>query len=99
LRATVWSRLAGLAQKAGAVLLPLGVFANTELAYFASTRVRCAIDRVIWSGSGVLCELQGYEVLIHVLKHRRAAPGATARLGIGVAPETVRIVEAQAVNQ
>jgi hypothetical protein len=99
LRATVWSRLAGLAQKAGAVLLPLGVYANTELAYFASTRVRCAIDRVVWSGSGVLCELQGYEVLVHVLKHRRAAPGATARLGIGVTPGPVQIVETEAVNQ
>jgi hypothetical protein len=98
LRATVWSRLAGLAQKAGAVLLPLGVLANTELSYFASTRVRCAIDRVVWSGSGVLCELQGYEVLIHVLKHRRAAPGATARLGIGVTPKPLRVLE-EAVNQ
>lgn len=99
LRATVWSRLAGLAQKAGALLLPLGTHANTELAYFASTRVRCAIDRVVWTGSGVLCELQGYEVLIHVLKHRRAAPGATARLGIGVTPKPREIVHTEAVNQ
>lgn len=97
LRATVWSRLAGLAQKAGAVLLPLGTHANTELAYFASTRVRCAIDRVLWSGAGVLCELQGYEVLVHVLKHKRAAPGATARLGIGVTPGPLQLLEA--VNQ
>lgn len=97
LRATVWSRLAGLAQKAGAVLLPLAGHANTELAYFASTRVRCAIDRVVWSGRGVLCELQGYEVMIHVLKHRRAAPGATARLGIGVTPKPAHLLEA--VNQ
>ncbi len=84
LRASVWSRLCGLAQKAGAVLLALGSHAGTELAYFASTRVRCAIDRVVWSGqSGVLCELAGYELCAHVLKHRRAAPGATTRLRIG----------------
>jgi hypothetical protein len=83
LRATVWSRLCGLAQKSGAVLFALGTQASTELGYFASTRVRCAIDRVIWSGkSGVLCELTGYEVNAHVLKHRRAAPGATARLAV-----------------
>lgn len=83
LRATVWSRLGGLAQKAGAVLFTLGVHANTELAYFASTRVRCAIDRVVWSGQpGVLCELAGYDVSAHVLKARRSAPGATARLHI-----------------
>ena len=83
LRATVWSRLCGLAQKAGTVVLALGCTASTELAYFASTRVRCAIDRVVWSGSaGVLCELMGYEINTHVLKHRRAVPGAIARLRI-----------------
>ncbi len=83
LRATVWSRLGGLAQKAGAVLFALGVHANVELAYFASTRVRCAIDRVVWSGeAGVLCELAGYHVSAHVLKARRSAPGATAHLHI-----------------
>jgi hypothetical protein len=84
LRATVWSRLCGLAQKAGTVLFALGMHASTELAYFASTRVRCAIDRVLWSGKGgVLRELMGYEMNAHVLKHRRAAPGAVARLRIG----------------
>ena len=79
LRATVWSRLCGLAQKSGAVLFVLGN-ANNELAYFASTRTRCAIDRVVWSGQGVLCEMGGYEINAHVVKHRRAASGATARL-------------------
>jgi hypothetical protein len=83
LRATVWSRLGALAQKAGTVLFTLGVHASTELAYFASTRVRCAIDRVVWSGEpGVLCELAGYEVSAHVLKARRSAPGATAHLHV-----------------
>src|SRR5579872_367058 len=83
LRATVWSRLCGLAQKAGAVLLTLGVHANTDLAYFASTRVRCAIEQVLWSGqSGVLSELAGYDVCAHVIKARRSAPGATARLQV-----------------
>lgn len=83
LRATVWSRLGGLAQKAGAVLFALGVHANAELAYFASTRVRCAIDRVVWSGEpGVLCELAGYDVRAYVLKARRSAPGASAHLHV-----------------
>jgi hypothetical protein len=83
LRATVWSRLGALAQKACAVVFALGTHANTELAYFASTRVRCAIDRVVWSGEpGVLCELAGYEVAAHVLKARRSASGATAHLSI-----------------
>lgn len=84
LRGTVWSRLCGLAQKAGTTLFAIGDHAGTELAYFASTRVRCAIDRVLWSGrSGVLCELTGYEMSARVIKHRRAAPGAVARLRAG----------------
>lgn len=83
LRATVWSRLCGLAQKSGTVLLALGSQAGTELAYFASTRVRCAIERVLWSGSrGLMCELAGYDVRAHVLKNRRAAPGAVAHLQV-----------------
>lgn len=83
LRATVWSRLCGLAQKAGTVLLALGTQATSELAFFASTRVRCAIERVLWAGTpGVLREIAGYDVSAHVLKHRRAAPGAIAHLRI-----------------
>jgi len=81
-RGTVWSRLGALAQKSDTLLLALGT-ASTELGYFASTRLRCAIDRVLWSeGSGVLRELCGYEVCAHVFKHRRSAPGAVAHMRI-----------------
>jgi hypothetical protein len=81
-RGTVWSRLGALAKKSDALLLALGQ-ASTELGYFASTRVRCAIDRIFWTeGSGVLRELAGYEVCTQVFKHRRSAPGAVARLRI-----------------
>ncbi len=83
LRAVVWSRLCGLAQKSGTVLFALGMKASTELAYFASTRVRCAIERVVWSNArGILGCLAGYEVSAQVIKHRRGAPGATARIRI-----------------
>jgi hypothetical protein len=86
LRGTVWSRLCGLAQKSGTLLLTLALHPSTELAYFASTRVRCAIDRVVWAeGSGLMGGLAGYEMHAHVLKHKRAAPGAVARLQIGAA--------------
>ncbi|MFN2449701.1 MAG: hypothetical protein ABR508_07905 [Candidatus Baltobacteraceae bacterium] len=85
LRATVWSRLCGLAQKSGTLLLVLALHPSTELGYFASTRVRCAIDRVVWSQHGVQGELSGYDMHAHVLKHKRAAPGATAQLHIGAA--------------
>jgi len=78
----VWSRLGALAQTSDALLLALGG-ASTELGYFASTRLRCAIDRVLWSeGSGVLRELAGYEVCTQVFKHRRGVPGTIARLRI-----------------
>jgi len=81
-RGTVWSRLGGLAQKSGALLLAMGS-ASTELGYFASTRVRCTIDRILWTeGAGVLRELAGYEVSTQVVKHRRGSPGAVARLRI-----------------
>lgn len=80
LRATVWSRLCGLAQKSGAVLFALGSDAGNELAYFASTRIRCGMNRVVWHRSGVLGELRGYEIDARVLKHRRASPGAVAHL-------------------
>ena len=85
LRGTVWSRLCGLAQKSGTLLIVTAQQPGTELAYFASTRVRCGIDRVIWSQSGVFGELSGYDMHAHVLKHKRAAPGATAQLQIGAA--------------
>lgn len=83
LRAAIWSRLGALAHKAGAVLLAIGTQASTELAYFASTRVRCAIERVLWSGDrGIFYELAGYELGAQVIKHRRIAPGASARVRI-----------------
>jgi hypothetical protein len=76
LKATVWSRLAGLAHKAESLLIVTPVQATTELAYFATTRVRCSLDRALWSASAGI-----------FLKHRRAAPGAFARLRIVEASE------------
>ncbi len=85
LRATVWSRLVGLAKKAGAVLLTLGPQASTELAYFAGTRVGCAIERVRWSeGANVFGELAGYDICARVLKSRRTAPGMSAHLRVAI---------------
>ena len=100
LKATVWSRLTALAHKADVVLVTLSADANDELAYFASTRLRCSLERVIWSNqSGIFCELAGYEVAAQVLKHRRGAPGAVARLRIVAArdgaPLRERAIERQ----
>lgn len=82
LRAAHWSRLCALANKCGTLVLALGPQASTELGHFASTRVRCSIDRVLWDGTGVFGEVAGYELSARVLKHRRAAPGMLAKLRI-----------------
>jgi hypothetical protein len=75
LRAPVWTRLASLAHRAGAVLLAIGD-ASDELRYFASLRVRLAPARVRWAGGGGLFgALAGLDVEAVVLKHKRAAPG------------------------
>lgn len=74
-----WTRLAGLAHRANALLVALGVEASTELGYFSSVRIETTIERVRWNGEdGHLCELAGYDVRATVRKHKRTAPGASA---------------------
>jgi len=81
LPAVAWTRLAGLAHRANAVLLALGSEASDELRYFASLRVRCASRGAQWAGaSGLFCALAGADVEANVVKHKRAAPGRTAAL-------------------
>lgn len=79
-KAAVWSRLATIAHRANVLLVTLGGDASSELAYFASTRVGCSIERVLWTNaSGLFCELAGYEIHTQTLKHKRSAPGKHAR--------------------
>ncbi len=81
LRTAVWSRLAGLAHKAAAVLLVAGTAADRDLPAFATTRLRCAIERVVWSDAPAqLRELAGYEIAAGVIKHRHTFCGAPAKL-------------------
>ena len=82
-RAAVWSRLASLAHRAGAVLLAVGTQAPDELRYFASLRVECALGRIDWVGApGPFRALAGYEICANVCKHKRAIPGGTARVAV-----------------
>ena len=82
---TAWTRLAGLAHRADAVLLAVGSEISTELRYFASLRVECTVTRTIWSGApGLFRALGGYELCAQVRKHKRAAPNGEARLVAGV---------------
>jgi hypothetical protein len=80
LGATVWTRLAGLAHRANALLLALGTDASDELRYFASLRLQLAPVCVRWAGGeGLFCALAGLGVESAVLKHKRGMPGKRAR--------------------
>ncbi|MDQ6930114.1 MAG: hypothetical protein M3126_05550 [Candidatus Eremiobacteraeota bacterium] len=83
LKAAVWTRLAGLAHHANALLIALGPQASSELGYFASARIRCGIERVFWTqASGLFCELAGYDIRADVIKNKRAAPGTSSTIRI-----------------
>jgi hypothetical protein len=78
--AAAWTRLANLAHRADAVLLVVGTEASSELRYFATVRIECALGRTIWTGApGPFRVLAGYELCAHVRKHKRAAPNGEAR--------------------
>lgn len=73
--AAAWTRLAGLAHRANALLVAVADEGSAELRYFASLRLETAIERVRWNGpAGHCCELAGYDVRALVRKHKRAAP-------------------------
>jgi hypothetical protein len=79
LRAAVWARLSGLAQKAGTLLLALGERACDELSALAATRIECFFESALLRGArGVFKHVVGYALNARVLKHRRGAPGAHA---------------------
>jgi hypothetical protein len=79
LRAPEWTRLASLAHRADAVLLALGPSPG-ELRFFASLRVGLQLTgaRFLRNG-GVFGTLAGFECEATVLKHKRFAPGRSAR--------------------
>ncbi|HMD03498.1 MAG TPA: hypothetical protein VKG44_11095 [Candidatus Baltobacteraceae bacterium] len=79
LRATEWTRLAGLAHRHDVLLVALGP-ATHELRYFASVRVGLQVAGIRWlGGTGLFGTLAGIEIEATVLKHKRAAPGRSAR--------------------
>ncbi len=83
LRAAVWARLAGLAHKAGALLVVVAARAAGELAASAGMRLGCALQRVAVCGTrGVWCTFSGFTMRAELRKHKRLAPGASACLRI-----------------
>jgi hypothetical protein len=71
LRAAVWARLAGLAQKAGAVLVVLASRTIAELSAVATVCLSCRIERAVMHGTrglwGVFC---GFELQADLRKHK-----------------------------
>jgi hypothetical protein len=81
LRAAVWSRLAGLAHRAGALLVVVTPRAPGELASAATVRLQCVRERVSMFGTrGVWCTFAGFEFRAELRKHKRAVTGTHARL-------------------
>ncbi len=82
LRAPEWTRLASLAHRADAVLLTLGP-APGDLRFFASLRVGLALTGAQFlRNGGVFGSLAGFACEATVLKHKRFAPGRTARFAL-----------------
>lgn len=74
LRAAVWMRLAGLAQKAGALLVVLAQRAASELCGAAAVRVHCRIGTLHALGTHGLWGLfTGFDVRAELRKHKRVA--------------------------
>ena len=84
LRAAVWARLAGLAHRAGVLLIVIAAqAAAAELAASAGMRLGCALQRIAVCGTrGVWCTFAGFTMRAELRKHKRLAPGASAALRI-----------------
>jgi hypothetical protein len=81
LRAAVWTRLAGLAHRAGVLLIAIVARAAAPLAGAAGLRLYCSRERLIVHGMrGLWCAFAGYDVRAEVRKHKRFAIGGHARV-------------------
>jgi recombination protein RecA len=79
LSAAAWTRLAGIAHRANALLVAVGTKAPHDLRYFASLRLRLQLSRVRWAGDrDLFATLAGYDILADVIKAKRSAPGRSA---------------------
>ena len=81
LRDAVWTRLATLAQRSGAVVLVMATCAGAALSAVAEVRVHCALDRALMYGThGVWGCFAGFKLSIDLRKHRFAPAGDCAHL-------------------
>jgi hypothetical protein len=71
LRATVWARLANLAQRAGVVLVVLASRVSVELSAVATLALSCRLSRVVMKGTrGLWGVFDGFEVQTELRKHK-----------------------------
>jgi hypothetical protein len=71
LRAAVWARLAGLAQKAGAVLVVLASRTIAELCAVATICLSCRIERSVMHGTrGLWSVFSGFELQAELRKYK-----------------------------
>jgi hypothetical protein len=83
LRDAVWTRLAKLAHRSGALLIVMAARAGASLSAVAGLRLHCALERVIVHGThGLWGSIAGFELSIGVRKHKYMAPGGTTRLRV-----------------
>jgi hypothetical protein len=81
LRDAVWTRLATLAQRSGAVVLVMATRAGAALSAVAEMRVHCALERALMYGThGVWGCFAGFKLSVDLRKHRFAPAGDRAHL-------------------
>ena len=83
LRDAVWTRLAKLAHRSGALLIVMASRAGASLSAVAGLRLRCELERIIVHGTrGLWGSIAGFELSIGVRKHKYMAPGRTTHLRV-----------------
>jgi hypothetical protein len=79
LRDVVWTRLAALAHRSGALLIVVATRAGAALQSAAVVRLHCVLERIITHGQrGLWGTIAGFELCVDVRKHKYLAAGRTA---------------------
>jgi len=81
LRDAIWTRLATLAHRSGAILIVVAARANAALSAAAGVRLHCALERAVVHGRrGLWGSIAGFELCVGVRKHRHNVVGGTVRV-------------------
>ncbi len=84
LRDALWTRLASLAHRSGALLIVVAARAGAALSAAAGVRLHCTLERVFIRGErGLWGSVTGFELCVGVRKHARLPAGRTARVRVG----------------